>query len=85
MTIAGTISDGERFIKLDTSETEKQNYDTRNIDNIKIVDPANKNSYVEINTVKQHYGEAMSQQEKRKLRSTITLNTDVEYNNQSFR
>ncbi|HCY75153.1 MAG TPA: hypothetical protein DHV28_04475 [Ignavibacteriales bacterium] len=85
MAIAGTISDGERFIMLDPSESEKQNYDNRNIDNIKLADPANKNSYVDINSVKLHYGEAMQQLEKRKFRSTITLNTDVEYNNQSFR
>ncbi|MEO8233387.1 MAG: hypothetical protein ABI638_13970 [Ignavibacteriota bacterium] len=45
MAIAVTISDGERFIILDASDTEKQNYYILNIANIQIVDPANKNSY----------------------------------------
>ena len=45
MAITGTISDGERFIILNPSDTEKQNYYIRNIANIQIVDTANKNSY----------------------------------------
>lgn len=85
MAIAGTVSGSERFIILDPSETEKQNYDIRNIDKIQIIDPANKNPYIDINSVKQPYGEAISQMEKRKLRSIITLSTAAEYKNQTFR
>lgn len=79
------ILDSKRFIILDLSETEKQNNDIRNIDYIQIADPANKNAYVYINSVKQRYEEARSQMGKRELRSIITLNTAAENKNQSFR
>lgn len=82
MQIVRIISGGERFILLDPSDTETQNFDIRNISNIQIVDTAIKNSYIDYISAKHRYKEAISKQGKRKLRSTITLNVDAEYKNQ---
>lgn len=85
MAIAGTISGGERFIILDPSDLAKQNFDMQNIANIQIIDPVNKNSYQDIEAIKNRIGNSLKSEEKRKGLFTITLNVDEKYKNESFR
>lgn len=79
------ILNSERFVMLDLVNTISENQTTREYPIIQIVDSSNKYSFQNVEAIKSRIENTIKFEEKREDLSTITLNTDVEYNNQSFR
>ncbi|MFZ2322289.1 MAG: hypothetical protein WAV89_01200 [Ignavibacteriaceae bacterium] len=76
MAIEEIMLNSERFIKLELTDTKKDNVNIRNIAYIQIVYPVNKDSYTDINSIKNRYEAAIQQNKKRKHLFAITLNVE---------
>jgi enolase len=76
------ILDSNRFIMLDLVNTISENETTKSYPIVQIVNPLNKNSYQDIEAIKNRIGNSIKLDEERKDLFTITLNVDADFINQ---
>jgi hypothetical protein len=76
------ILDSNRFIMLDLVNTISENETTKSYPIVQIVNPLNKNSYQDIEAIKNRIGNSIKLNEERKDLFKITLNVDADFINQ---
>jgi hypothetical protein len=76
------ILDSNRFIMLDLVNTISENETTKSYPIVQIVNLLNKNSYQDIEAIKNRIGNSIKLDEERKDLFTITLNVDADFINQ---
>lgn len=76
------ILNSNRFVMLDLVNTISENETTKDYPFVQIVNPLNKNSYQDIEAIKNRIGNSLKLEEERKDLFIITLNVDGDFINQ---
>jgi hypothetical protein len=79
------ILDTNHFVMLDLVNTISENEIIKSYPFVQIVNPLNKNSYQDIEAIKNRIGNNLKLEGKRKNLFTITLSVDTDYINQLSR